>query len=324
MRKVAWMKISQDIELSELYVFIALTMLMSRNKKLDIKEYWAKDQLLNSPIFSQQMSRDRYLQIHRYLHFANNEDAPRNNRLYKIEELLRLTKLRVATQFRPFQNLVIDESMILFKGRLSFKQYIKTKRHHFGIKLYVSCDCETGIILDYVVYIGQQTDIQVNAVKGLGSSGSFVSTLMEPYLNKGHSLYTDNYYSSPILSTYLFEHKTNSCGTVRQNRKHMPTLNKKLQKGEIDWKSSQTILVVKWKDRRDVTMITTMDENTMITLDKLDRVTQEPVRKPLCVVRYNEKMGAVDRSDMMISNIECMRKSTKWYKKLFFTHWIFV
>jgi hypothetical protein len=42
------------------------------------------------------------------------------------------------------------------------------------------------------------------------------------------------------------------------------------------------------------------------------------VRKPLCVIDYNEKMGAVDRSDMMLSSMECVRKTIKWYKKLFF------
>jgi hypothetical protein len=59
-----------------------------------------------------------------------------------------------VAQFSPFQDLVIDKSMALFKGRLMFKQYIKTKRHKFGIKLYVLCDCETGYVLDFIVYTG--------------------------------------------------------------------------------------------------------------------------------------------------------------------------
>jgi hypothetical protein len=42
------------------------------------------------------------------------------------------------------------------------------------------------------------------------------------------------------------------------------------------------------------------------------------VRKPQCVTDYNEKMGDVDRSDMMLSSVECVRKTIKWYKKLFF------
>ncbi|KAJ8953501.1 hypothetical protein NQ318_023623 [Aromia moschata] len=303
----------KDVDIGEFFIFIALSMLMTRSKKLDVKEYWSLDPLLHTPVFGKYMSRDRYLQILKNLHFANNEEADPNNRLYKVKNILERVKQRFQSQFYPFQNLVIDESMILFKGRLSFKQYIKTKRHRFGIKLYVLCDCETGIVLDFIVYIGQDTYKMMDNVTGLGLAGC-----VKPYLNKGHSLFTDNFYSSPSLSMYLFDHKTNSCGTVRANRRHMPNLSEKLKKGDISWRSCNNLLVFKWKDRRDVTMITTMHENKFITLDKIDRLTDENVKKPLCVLEYNEKMGAVDRSDMMISSIDCMRKSVKWYKKLYF------
>lgn len=251
------------------------------------------------------------------MHFANNEEAVANNRLYKVQNILDQIKERFKSQFYPFQNLVIDESMVLFKGRLLFKQYIKTKRHRFGIKLYVLCDCETGYVLDFIVYIGKDNYIPEENVMGLGASGNVVITLMKPYLNKGHSLFTDNFYSSPILSNFLFEHKTNSCGTVRANRRHMPNLDAKLKKGDIVWRTSDNLLVLKWKDRRDVTMITTMHDNIIITLDKIDRTTKENYKKPLCIVKYNENMGAIDRSDMMMSSIDSMRKSIKWYKKLF-------
>jgi hypothetical protein len=55
----------------------------------------------------------------------------------------------------------------------------------------------------------------------------------------------------------------------------------------------------------------------MVTLNK-DRKTQEYVSKPQCVIDYNKKMGASDRSDMILSSVECVRKTIKWYKKLFF------
>lgn len=29
-------------------------------------------------------------------------------------------------------------------------------------------------------------------------------------------------------------------------------------------------------------------------------------------------MGTVDKTDMLLSSVECIRKSIKWYKKLFF------
>lgn len=131
-------------------------------------------------------------------------------------------------------------------------------------------------------------------------------------------MFTDNFYTSPSLSNYLFQNKTNSCGTVRQNRKQMPLFEKKLKTGEVDWRSSETMLALKWKDRRDVVMLTTMYENKIVTLPKISRITKENIKKSLCVVEYNRHMGAVDRSDMMISSIDCTRKSIKWYVKVFF------
>ncbi|KAJ8933860.1 hypothetical protein NQ318_004691 [Aromia moschata] len=103
----------------------------------------------------------------------------------------------------------------------------------------------------------------------------------------GHSLFTDNWYTSPSLSTYLFQHKTNSCGTVRVNRKHMPDLSGKIQQGQtccmqkLQSMSSENILVVKWKDRKEVTMLTTMHEDKMIELGKKDRKTKEFIKKNL-------------------------------------------
>ncbi|CAH1966735.1 unnamed protein product [Acanthoscelides obtectus] len=56
----------------------------------------------------------------------------------------------------------------------------------------------------------------------------------------------------------------------------------------------------------------------MVTLPNINRSTYDNVIKPLCVLEYNRQMGAVDRSDMMLSSVDCTRKWLKWYKKLFF------
>ena len=111
-------------------------------------------------------------------------------RLCKVRNVM--TKLigKFAKFYRPQQKLVIDKSLVLFKGRLVFKQYIPSKRHRFGIKLFVLCDCETGIILDLVVYSETDSDILKGDAHGI--SGAIVKKLMAAYLNKGHILYTDS------------------------------------------------------------------------------------------------------------------------------------
>lgn len=88
--------------------------------------------------------------------------------------------------------------------------------------------------------------------------------------------------------------------------------------GETTSMASDNILAVRWKDRREVYMLTTFHKDQMIQLNKKNRKTEDFVKKPECVVLYNQNMGAVDRTDMMLSSTECVRKTLKWYKKLFF------
>lgn len=207
-------------------MFLATSMLMARNKKLEINEYWSTDPLLMSPIFNKILSRDKYLLILRMLHFCNNENQISGDRLFKLDVVLDEIRANFNAGMVPFQNLLIDESLVLWKERLSFKQFIKSKRHRFGIKLFVLCDVETDFILD-IIYIGAETRL-LQCDKNIGISGAVVITLMAPYLKKGHNLYTDNWYTSPILCQHLLKKKkTTLTGTVRKNRGGMPDLKKK-------------------------------------------------------------------------------------------------
>ena len=112
-----------------MYVLFALMMLNACNKKRDMQQQWSTDSLLHSPIFGRTMPRDRFFSILSMLHFSNNaqnSDIP-GDRLYKVREVISKIKKEFTHMFHLFENLVIDENMVLFKGRLIFKQYIKTK-----------------------------------------------------------------------------------------------------------------------------------------------------------------------------------------------------
>src|SRR4051812_36173801 len=84
------------------------------------------------------------------------------------------------------------------------------------------------------------------------------------------------------------------------------------------FRHTDKLLVLKWKARRDVHMLSTIHELSMISTRKLDHITNEPIMKPICIKEYNENMGAIDKSDTQISFLECVRKTIKWYKKFFF------
>ncbi|KAL4113798.1 hypothetical protein QTP88_017371 [Uroleucon formosanum] len=166
----------QETNINEMYTFFALTFLMAHQKKNNMKDYWSTSLLLYSPIFGKIMTQDRYLILLRMLHFCDNLNQIPGNRLFKIETIVESLRMKFRSVFKPYQKICVDESIVEWKGRLKFKQYIPSKRHHFGNKLFVLCDCKTGFVLDFLVYTGNDQHIHFN--ESLQQSCSVISTLM--------------------------------------------------------------------------------------------------------------------------------------------------
>ena len=155
------------------------------------------------------------------------------------------------------------------------------------------------IILRVSIYGGKS--IKEN---DLGKTAGVVIHLMNDYLDKGYSLFTDNYYSR--RSTYI-------TGTLRKDRKGNPKSVTKamLKKGEVVWKSQGEVVVCKWKDKRDILTISTAHIPEMVRVT--NRRGQEKM-KPNLIKHYNTFMSGIDRSDQMLSYHSSLRKT--WYKKI--------
>lgn len=106
---------------------------------------------------------------------------------------------------------------------------------------------------------------------------------------------------------------------VKNTRKGMPSFPKKLNTGECvsAISTNPNMMCCKWKDKRDVHMLSTVHKPVMKKTNKIDK-HENNVLKPDCVIDYNANMGLVDKSDMQISFNTTSRKSIKWYKKIFF------
>ena len=66
-------------------------------------------------------------------------------------------------------------------------------------------------------------------------------------------------------------------------------------------------MVLKWKDKRDVLMLSTLHDHAT-----------DDAGKPLVVVDYNSGKSFVDISDQMASYCPFIRKTSKWYMRIFF------
>ena len=92
-----------------------------------------------------------------------------------------------------------------------------------------------------------------------------VMSLMENLLNKGHRLFIDNWYTSVELCHNLLLNKTDSIGTLRKDQKELPTdINlSKIKAGEtiIRYEKETGLMCTRWKDKRDVYMMSSCIEN---------------------------------------------------------------
>lgn len=306
----------KNTTVAEMYVFLALCLLMKHCHKHAINDYWSKDKTIPTPLFGKYMSRDRFQILLRCLHFGSVQDRTPDDRLWRVRHYMNDVIGKFRDFYVPAQKLVVDESLILFKGRVPFKQYIPSKRNRFGLKFFVLCDCETGYVLHMILYSASDVDIPGNDEHGF--SGSVVKTIMAPWMNKGHILYTDNYYTSPLLARFLLENRTGLVGTVKPQRREMPVFDNDIAVGECQRRKSDNILSVRWKDKREVNLLTTIHDGTMVNSGKVSHKTNAPLYKPDCVLDYNINMRLIDKSDMMIGTAECVRKTCRWTKKVFF------
>lgn len=218
---------------------------------------------------------------------------------------------RFTDTYQPGRMLSIDESMVLWRGRLTFRQYMPGKRHKYGLKLYVLCE-SGGYVLKVIVYCGK-----MDQHAGISHAESIVLDLLQGRLNLGHHLYIDNFYTSIPLARQLLRNGTLVCGTLRHNWKQLPPQVTKatLKKGDVIRRCDGKIVILKWHDKRDVLMLSTIHRGDIIPSGKMN-TKQEPTQKPDCILAYNTNMAGIDRSDQMTSYYDPLRKSLKWYRKL--------
>ncbi|XP_023209438.1 uncharacterized protein LOC111612454 [Centruroides sculpturatus] len=90
--------------------------------------------------------------------FNNNQASGGDDRLHKLRSVIDRLCYKFKNAYLPEENICVDESLMLWKGRLVFRQYILNKRAHFGVKSFEICKSQTGYVWDFIVYIGATTE----------------------------------------------------------------------------------------------------------------------------------------------------------------------
>ena len=193
------------------------------------------------------MNGNRFFEIKSFLHAADNRSLSKS----RMCDFLNKNIQQFGT---THDDLSIDESMVLYYGCHSCKQFIRAKPIRFGYKLWVLV-CATGV--PYKIEIFQERTNQ-GSDETLGIR--VVKNGLEICKNlKDHRVFFDNFFSSYSLICDLAIMGFNATATMRNYRTMNCPLGdvkemKKNKRGSFDFRSDGNIEIVRCNDNSVVTI----------------------------------------------------------------------
>ena len=316
--------------INEIKKLFGIILCMKLNHKPELRNYWSKNVIYKSDFFSNRscLSRNRFEELVRFLRFSDYENLDQDDALTKIRPFLTFVEDKCKNVYVPAKNICVDESLLLFKGRLKFRRYVPSKRARYGILSYCLCESSTGYTWNILVAAGRIENERIMStlpenIQSFTFSEKIVVALLSNLVDKGYHLFVDNFFSSVRLAQYLYEKKTLMTGTIRHFR-GIPQMLKQLHVPEKShaFCRKDEVLLVKCVDRKKSGL------KTLYLVDTAQNAGTEPHRRILrggvsqdvekshTVLSYNKGMGGVDSRDSSLHPYNMPRKSFKWFAKL--------
>jgi len=236
---------------AELYAFLGVHIYMGIDRLPRTEMYWSDT--YRHPHIAALFSQDRFRQLLRFFSVvAPDPAAAERDALPFVRSLADRLNKSFAEHFSPDESMTLDEAMVAYKGRSPIKQYIPSKPHKWGYKIW--CLASENYLLHFEVYEGREEH-----PSPLGATGDTVIRMTHPYQQQQLVLFTDQWFTSPTLMHALAERGIRLCGSVNRRRKGMPDISKEaldsLRQGQWLQRQKGDATVVVWKDRTAMTVL---------------------------------------------------------------------
>jgi hypothetical protein len=322
---------------AELKAWVASVMFWCTFKSLSFQNFHAG--ILDSTRVQRWFpSYTRWEQVKRYFKISDPENENPHDKLTKVRNLWDFFITACKANLWPSREVAVDEGMKKFKGRCSFKQYIRNKPIRWGLKIYGACCAATAYLWNAILYVGKQQEDDNNKNSN-GVTTSIVLDLLGPLSGKGHHVFTDNFYTSIPLSVLLRNRGFTLTGTIRSNRKGLckqVTITKKDERalkhrpGTTRYASIGSLCYIGWFDKRAVHILT----NCLSPFDPQVTVThwyparnneagavngriQRTITIPPAVVAYNAHKNKVDVFDQYRAYLKFELRCRKFWHPIF-------
>lgn len=259
---------------SELKIFVAITIYMGVFHFPTIHDYWRTDGFAPvAAIVVGKMARDRYVLLRKYIHCSNHEEenlktigVGRWKQSVWYKKLLSFAdeiRKNWRTLRTPSSHTAIDECMIKETRRTSHSTIAPGKPIKEGYKLFSIGD--EGYLYNYAWYSPVQGLECRPKTKGLGDTSVMVLKLATDTLPKDSILFMDNYFTCTELAVTLRDRGIAVCGTMKPSRRDLPELLVEMKQvftrdipyGVLAAIVQQDVLHVTWQDNNLVLGLTT-------------------------------------------------------------------
>ena len=147
--------------LEEIKKFIAIIIGVTVDGKTRIEDYWSTSWPFSTNAFSSVMSRNRFQLLLRFFHLNDSKlckkrGQPGYDPLFKIRPFMAPLQQNFKNCYNLHREVSVDESMIGFKGRLWFIQYMPKKPTKWGMKAFVLADSLSGYTYSWKLYAGKK------------------------------------------------------------------------------------------------------------------------------------------------------------------------
>ena len=120
------------------------------------------------------------------------------------------------------------------------------------------------------------------------------------------------YFGNYIARKCLLVAHVDLIGRICQKQSQKLNLKKK---GECVFRRDGPLLCFKCREKKDVTMLSTIHKAVFVETGKTDKEGKK-IEKPEVVYYYCLRMGGVDLSDQLLNYFSFLGRSTKWSRKL--------
>jgi len=139
---------------------------------------------LGAPAYRAAMSERRFCFLLRCLCFDNKQTrvlGEAEDKFAAVREIWEPLIKNCQDIYCPGENIAVDEQVLDFRGRCSFRMYIPNKPDKYGIKLMMVCDSRSYFMLNAIPYLAKCTRRVADADDVRQHAGDFdaASTAME-------------------------------------------------------------------------------------------------------------------------------------------------